>query len=52
MRREWRDDRVAGLAAEVAFLGLLGLFPTLLVLAAALGLKERGAELVGYVAVS
>lgn len=40
MRREWRDDRVAGLAAEVAFFGLLGLFPTLLVLAAALGSME------------
>ena len=37
LRAEWRDDRVAGLAAEVAFFGLLGLFPTLLVLAAALG---------------
>ena len=34
---EWRDDRVGGLAAEVAFFGLLGLFPTLLVMAAALG---------------
>lgn len=37
LRREWRDDRVGGLAAEVAFFGLLGLFPTLLVLVAALG---------------
>lgn len=37
LRREWYDDRVSGLAAEVAFFGLLGLFPSLLVLAAALG---------------
>jgi membrane protein len=37
LRREWRDDRVGGLAAEVAFFGLLGLFPMLLVLVAALG---------------
>lgn len=37
LRREWHDDRVGGLAAEVAFFGLLGLFPTLLVMAAALG---------------
>ena len=34
---EWHDDRVAGLAAEMAFFGLLGLFPTLLVMTAALG---------------
>lgn len=37
VRVEWREDRLGGLAAEVAFFGLLGLFPTLLVLAAALG---------------
>ncbi len=29
--REWRDDRVSGLAAEIAFFGVLGLFPGLLV---------------------
>lgn len=40
LRREWRDDRVTGLAAEIAFFGLLGLFPTFLVLAAALGSME------------
>lgn len=45
LRREWRDDRVTGLAAEVAFFGLLGLFPTFLVLAAALGSMEA---LVGH----
>lgn len=36
LRHEWYDDRVSGLAAEVAFFGLLGLFPTLLVMAATL----------------
>ncbi|MGH8998054.1 MAG: YihY/virulence factor BrkB family protein [Acidimicrobiia bacterium] len=41
MYREWRDDRVGGLAAEVAFFGLLSFFPTLLVLAAALGWLEH-----------
>lgn len=34
---EWEDDRVPGVAAEVAFFGLLGLFPALLAIAAALG---------------
>lgn len=34
---EWRDDRVSGLAAEVAFYGLLSLFPALLAVTAALG---------------
>lgn len=34
---EWRDDRVSGLAAEVAFFGLLSLFPALLATTAALG---------------
>jgi membrane protein len=38
--REWRDDRVSGLAAEVAFFGLLSLFPALLTTAAALGWLE------------
>ncbi len=35
--REWRDDRCSGLAAEMAFFGILSLFPTLLALAASLG---------------
>jgi membrane protein len=35
--REWRDDRVSGLAGEIAFFGVLSLFPTMLALAAALG---------------
>lgn len=34
---EWRDDRVTGLAAEIAFFGLISLFPTLIALTAALG---------------
>jgi len=34
---EWEDDRVPGVAAEVAFFGLLGLFPSLLAVAATLG---------------
>lgn len=34
---EWRDDRVSGLAAEIAFFTILGLFPALLALAGALG---------------
>lgn len=56
--REWRDDRVSGLAAEVAFFGLLSLFPGLLALAGALGalqgvvggeVAERAeAEVVGF----
>ena len=40
LAREWRDDGVSGLAAEVAFFWLLGLFPALLALAAALGSLE------------
>ncbi|HEY9555921.1 MAG TPA: YihY/virulence factor BrkB family protein [Acidimicrobiales bacterium] len=45
--QEWRDDRVSGLAAEVAFFGLLSLFPTLLAMTAALGSLESiiGADL-------
>ena len=35
--REWRDHRVSGLAAEMAFFGILSLFPTLLALVASLG---------------
>lgn len=38
--REWREDRVSGLAAEVAFFGILSLFPVLLAVAAALGSLE------------
>ena len=34
---EWRDDRVTGLAAEVAFFAVLSVFPALLALAGALG---------------
>jgi membrane protein len=37
---QWREDRVSGLAAEIAFFGILGLFPTLLATAAALGSLE------------
>ena len=33
----WRDDRIGGAAAEIAFFGLLSLFPALLAMAAALG---------------
>ena len=43
---EIRDDRVSGLAAEVAFFGLLALFPGFIAVAAALGSLETliGAE--------
>jgi membrane protein len=41
MWREWHEDRVSGLAAEVAFFGLLSVFPMLLALASALGSLER-----------
>ena len=34
---EWSKDRVGGLAAEIAFFALLGFFPTIIVLTAALG---------------
>jgi membrane protein len=34
--REWQDDNVSGVAAEIAFFGLLSLFPTLLALSAGL----------------
>ncbi len=36
-RDEWSRARVGGLSAEIAFFGLLGLFPAVLVFAAALG---------------
>lgn len=46
MIRQWQEDRVSGLAAEVAFFSLLALFPTVLALTAALGSLEAvvGAE--------
>ncbi len=37
LRREWTKDRVGGLSAEIAFFALLGFFPSVIVLAAALG---------------
>lgn len=40
LAREWRDDRVSGLAAEIAFFGVLSVFPGLLALAAGLGSLE------------
>ena len=38
--REWRDDRVGGLAAEVAFFGMLSLFPAPLALTSVLGVLD------------
>jgi len=35
--RQWHDDRVSGLAAEIGFFALLSLFPLLLVSSSALG---------------
>lgn len=40
MAREFRDDRITGLAAEVAFFAVLSLFPLLVALAAAVGSIE------------
>ena len=40
LRREWTKDRVGGLSAEIAFFALLGFFPSVIVLAAALGSAE------------
>jgi len=37
LAKEWKDDRIGGAAAEIAFFGLLSLFPGLLAMAAALG---------------
>lgn len=37
LRREWSKDRVGGLAAEIAFFAVLGLFPAVLVFASTLG---------------
>lgn len=39
-RKEAADDRISGLAAEVAFYAVLGIFPGLLALAAALGFLD------------
>ncbi len=39
-RAEWSKDRVGGLSAEIAFFAVLGVFPTIIVLAAALGSAE------------
>ena len=36
-RAEWSKDRVGGLSAEIAFFAVLGVFPAVIVLAAALG---------------
>ena len=41
MWRQWRKDRVSGLAAEIAFFGALSIFPGLLVVASALGFIDR-----------
>lgn len=40
LARAVRDDRISGLAAEVAFFGMLSVFPGLLLLAAGLGSLE------------
>lgn len=37
LAHEWSKDRVGGLAAEIAFFALLGFFPAMVALAAALG---------------
>ena len=37
---EWRADRLTGLAAEIAFFGLISLFPALIAMTAALGSLE------------
>lgn len=37
IKREWSKDRVGGLAAEIAFFAVLGLFPAVLVFASTLG---------------
>ena len=46
LMREFKDDRVTGLAAEVAFYGVLALFPGFIAVAAAVGSLETliGAE--------
>ena len=49
MARDADDDRVAGLAAEVAFFALLSVFPGLLGVAAGLGALDSlfGSEVAG-----
>jgi uncharacterized BrkB/YihY/UPF0761 family membrane protein len=49
MARDSEDDRVPGLAAEVAFFALLSVFPGLLGVAAGLGALDKvfGSELAG-----
>ena len=37
LRREWAKDRLGGLAAEIAFFAVLGIFPAVLVFASTLG---------------
>ncbi|MDE0322102.1 MAG: YihY/virulence factor BrkB family protein, partial [Acidimicrobiaceae bacterium] len=37
VRRDWGTKRISGLSAEIAFFALLGLFPAVIVFAAALG---------------
>lgn len=54
LMREWREDRVTGLAAEVAFFSLISLFPTLIAMTAALGSLEAivGNDVAGRVEAS
>lgn len=40
LTREWQDDRVGGLAAEIAFFALLSIFPGLVAVTGTLGLLE------------
>lgn len=40
LARAWHDDRVGGLAAEIAFFALLSVFPALIAVAGTLGLLE------------
>lgn len=40
LARAWKDDRLGGLAAEVAFFAVLSIFPAFLAMAAALGSLE------------
>lgn len=40
LQAEWTKDRLSGLAAEIAFFAILGLFPTMIVLIALLGSAE------------
>jgi membrane protein len=40
LTHEWQEDRVGGLAAEIAFFALLSIFPALVAVTGALGLLE------------